>query len=58
MSTTFSSPILRVLRRAIHDCRMGDSSDRELLERFLHQSDEASFELILSRHGPMVLDVC
>jgi RNA polymerase sigma factor (sigma-70 family) len=58
MSTTTSSPILRFLRRAIRDCRMGECGDRDLIERFLHQHDEAAFEEMLSRHGPMVLDVC
>jgi RNA polymerase sigma factor (sigma-70 family) len=58
MSTTIPSAVLRVLRHAIHDCRMGECSDRDLLEHFLHHQDEAAFEEILSRHGPMVLDVC
>jgi uncharacterized protein (TIGR03067 family) len=33
-------------------------ADAELLERFTHYSDHASFELILRRYGPMVLGVC
>src|SRR5271156_4986812 len=36
-------------------------SDRQLLERFTAQRDaagEAAFAALVSRHGPMVLDVC
>ena len=33
-------------------------SDRQLLERFIHQRDTAAFEMIVMRHGPMVLRVC
>src|SRR5207248_5487362 len=32
--------------------------DDELLERFLEQRDEAAFESLLCRHGPMVLNTC
>jgi RNA polymerase sigma factor (sigma-70 family) len=35
-----------------------DLSDGALLERFLDQRDEAAFEALLQRHGPMVLGVC
>jgi RNA polymerase sigma factor (sigma-70 family) len=33
-------------------------SDDQLLERFALQREEAAFEAILHRHGPMVLGVC
>jgi RNA polymerase sigma factor (sigma-70 family) len=33
-------------------------SDRELLERFCLRRDEAAFEALVLRHGPMVLRVC
>ena len=33
-------------------------SDGELLERFRSRRDEAAFEALLRRHGPMVLGVC
>jgi RNA polymerase sigma factor (sigma-70 family) len=33
-------------------------SDRELLLRFVQTSDQVAFELIVRRHGPMVLGVC
>jgi RNA polymerase sigma factor (sigma-70 family) len=37
---------------------IGDLSDGALLERFLAARDEAAFEALLLRHGPMVLHVC
>jgi RNA polymerase sigma factor (sigma-70 family) len=36
----------------------GDTSDRELLQRFARQRDEAAFATLVRRHGPMVLQVC
>ena len=33
-------------------------SDAELLERYVRQRDEAAFELLLWRHGVLVLNVC
>src|SRR4051794_419582 len=33
-------------------------SDAELLERFRTWRDQAAFELLLWRHGPMILGVC
>jgi RNA polymerase sigma factor (sigma-70 family) len=32
--------------------------DRDLLQRFVEQHDEAAFRTLLRRHGPMVLRVC
>jgi RNA polymerase sigma-70 factor (ECF subfamily) len=34
------------------------TTDGELLERFLKHREEAAFEALLRRHGPMVLGVC
>src|SRR5262249_8022851 len=33
-------------------------TDAELLRRFVRQRDEAAFELLVYRHGPLVLGVC
>lgn len=46
--------ILPRLRRA---ARMGHT-DRELLDALVTRQDEAAFEVLLRRHGPMVLAVC
>ncbi len=39
------------------DCAAGPT-DGELLRRYVVASDEAAFEALLRRHGPMVLGVC
>ncbi|MCC6418196.1 MAG: sigma-70 family RNA polymerase sigma factor [Gemmataceae bacterium] len=36
----------------------GGLSDAELLERFVTARDEAAFEVLVWRHGPMILGVC
>jgi RNA polymerase sigma factor (sigma-70 family) len=36
----------------------GESNDRELLLRFVQKRDEAAFEVLLWRHGTMVLNLC
>ncbi len=33
-------------------------SDQDLLRRFLRDRDESAFEILLRRHGPLVLGVC
>ena len=49
--------VLYCLRRAGAETA-SVSTDRQLLERFLGQRDEAAFESLVQRHGPMVLGVC
>jgi RNA polymerase sigma factor (sigma-70 family) len=58
MAKTASSPILQLIRRVYQDPHGMDSPDQALLRRFLDSRDEAAFEALLRRHGPMVLDVC
>ncbi len=36
----------------------GNASDVVLLERFIHQREEAAFAALVARHGPMVLRLC
>lgn len=57
MATSRLNKALGQLQQAL--VHAGDSlSDRVLLERFLATRDEAAFELLVRRHGPMVLGVC
>jgi RNA polymerase sigma factor (sigma-70 family) len=58
MAKAASPPILELIRRVIADPRVSCCADQELLRRFLEQHDQAAFETLLRRHGPMVLDVC
>jgi RNA polymerase sigma factor (sigma-70 family) len=50
--------LLSHLRRLVEAQGLGPLSDRELLQRFAAQHDEAAFAALLRRHGPMVLRVC
>jgi RNA polymerase sigma factor (sigma-70 family) len=50
--------VLRQIRRMVSARAYEDTSDRELLERFLAQREEAAFVALLRRHGPMVFRVC
>jgi RNA polymerase sigma factor (sigma-70 family) len=49
--------LLRGLRR-LGECAGVALSDAELLDRFVRQRDEAAFEVLVWRHGPLVLGVC
>ena len=49
--------LIRRLRRVAEQAADG-ATDASLLERFVVGRDEAAFELLLWRHGPMVLGLC
>jgi RNA polymerase sigma-70 factor (ECF subfamily) len=55
-------PSLRVLLRRLRCATTADGdaalSDAQLLERFVARRDEAAFELLVWRHGTMVLNLC
>jgi RNA polymerase sigma factor (sigma-70 family) len=56
-----STAIVNELRRLLRVGGLGTASDRDLLERFATGDDEAAeaaFEVLIVRHGPMVLRVC
>ncbi len=50
--------VLRILRRAALQGPANGITDRQLLERFLATREEAAFEALVRRHGPMILGVC
>jgi DNA-directed RNA polymerase specialized sigma24 family protein len=50
--------VLRYLRRVVAPRESSGVADAQLLERFVNQRDEAAFELLVRRHGPLVLGVC
>jgi RNA polymerase sigma factor (sigma-70 family) len=58
MSDGRRAPVLRYLRQALGAPSGGAVSDADLLARFAAGGDEAAFELLLWRHGGMVLNVC
>src|SRR5665213_2847404 len=49
--------LIQRMRRAVGRPADG-ATDASLLERFAAGRDEAAFELLMWRHGPMVLSVC
>lgn len=50
--------VIARLRRLNKRTVAGGLSDAQLLDRFCADGDEAAFEVLLWRHGPMVLGVC
>jgi RNA polymerase sigma factor (sigma-70 family) len=58
MATANLSAFLRRLTRGMAAETLKDLSDRQLVERFLAGRDEAVFEAVVRRHGPMVYRVC
>ena len=49
---------LRELNRLFAEGVSTGLSDARLLERFLSQRDPGAFEVLVGRHGPMVMAVC
>ena len=58
MTSEQTHGVLREVRRAALLSDDVELSDGRLLQRFLDERDEAAFELLLRRHGPMILGVC
>ncbi len=58
MSTEQLSGFLQWLEQTVATETLAAVPDHQLLERFLTSHDEASFRVIISRHGPMVYRVC
>src|SRR4051812_9472341 len=50
--------VLQHVRKAVGLEREADLTDGQLLERFVTRQDEAAFETLVRRHGPMVQRVC
>ena len=58
MARVYQDSIVGSLSRLFATGTATAMSEAELLERFVSQGDPAAFEVILQRHGPMVLRVC
>src|ERR1700722_8079933 len=50
--------VIRHLRRVARQREEAQVGDAELLEQFIAHRDEGAFQLLVRRHGPMVLGVC
>jgi RNA polymerase sigma factor (sigma-70 family) len=53
-----TSGAMRQLARVFQEGTLAGLSDREVMVRFADGRHEAAFEVLLGRHGPMVLNVC
>ncbi len=49
---------MRLVVRIFQDGTLAGLPDREILARFVDLRDEAAFEALAARHGPMVWNVC
>jgi RNA polymerase sigma factor (sigma-70 family) len=58
MATVAIRIVLEHLRKAVVAGNAGILTDAQLLEYYLADQDEAAFEALVRRHGPMVLGVC
>ncbi|HEV3121836.1 MAG TPA: RNA polymerase sigma factor, partial [Isosphaeraceae bacterium] len=58
MAMASEGMILRQLRRLFTQGTVAGLTEGQLLERFVTKRDEAAFEALIARHGPMVLGVC
>jgi RNA polymerase sigma factor (sigma-70 family) len=58
MASGQAGPVLRFLRKIVVTASGGESTDRQLLERFVRDRDANAFAGLVQRHGPMVLGVC
>jgi RNA polymerase sigma factor (sigma-70 family) len=50
--------VLQYLRRRVEPEAASEATDARLVERFVTERDEAAFEALMRRHGPMVLGLC
>src|SRR5215831_3280496 len=58
MATAQLGTVVRHLRRAVLRQDGAGRTDGQLLASFTDQKDEAAFETLVRRHGPMVFGVC
>ena len=58
MATRQLSLLLEQLRKTIRRQLAGGLADGALLDRFVQHRDEAAFEVLVWRHGPLVLSLC
>src|SRR5262245_5746589 len=58
MATKVLTNVLNRLRSLAALQQASQLQDRELLDRFVRQQDEAAFTALVERHGAMVLRVC
>src|SRR5689334_15674657 len=50
--------VLREIDRVFQQGSVAGLAEGQLLRRFVARGDEVAFEVLVARHGPMVLGVC
>jgi DNA-directed RNA polymerase specialized sigma24 family protein len=58
MASTPLGPVLRYIRKIVDRPGSAMVADSQLLDRFVHQQNEAAFATLVERHGPMVMGIC
>jgi len=58
MATNHTSTVIQQPLTATGPGDEADQADGQLLRRFIEHRDEAAFEVLVRRHGPMVMGVC
>ncbi|HEV3165827.1 MAG TPA: RNA polymerase sigma factor [Isosphaeraceae bacterium] len=58
MASGHHGAVLHYLHRLFSAGSVAGMGETQLLERFIARRDEAAFEALVARHGPMVLAVC
>jgi hypothetical protein len=58
MRATHLNKVIEHLRGVLAKHDAGGITDAELWKRYVHDRDEAAFESLVRRHGPMVFAVC
>ena len=58
MAATDFGKVVRQLRGVLARQEVARLPDADLWQRYVRQQDEAAFETLMRRHGPMVLGVC
>lgn len=56
--STAPAGVLRHIRELVSAGQADRLPDGELLQRFVAHREEAAFEALVKRHGPLVLGVC
>ncbi|AGA31133.1 sigma-70 family RNA polymerase sigma factor [Singulisphaera acidiphila] len=58
MASAALGTTLRQIHRLLSEGSLAGLSDEQLLTRYVAERDEAAFEAVVARHGPMVVGVC
>ncbi|SIO58708.1 RNA polymerase sigma factor, sigma-70 family [Singulisphaera sp. GP187] len=58
MANGLGGAVLPQIQRIFHAGTLAGLTDGQLLERFAARNDQAAFEALLARYGPLVLTVC